>query len=135
MIKKLALATVAVFVAWGILDFVIHGVLLAKYYQESQALWRPMEEMKMWLIYFTSLVYAFCFVFIYTKYITDKQLKTGLYYGLTWGIGAGIGMGYGSYASMPMPYAIAFGWFAGTVVEMTVAGVLVGLLVKAEPAK
>jgi len=31
---------------------------------------------------------------------------------------------------MPIPYAIALGWFLGTVVEALVAGVLLGAIVK-----
>jgi hypothetical protein len=43
-----------------------------------------------------------------------------------------MGMGYGTYSVMPIPYSLALGWFWGTVVETTLAGVLLGLIVKEE---
>ena len=51
-------------------------------------------------------------------------------YGALFGVAVGLGMGYGSYAVMPLTHTIALVWFLGTVVETTVAGVLLGLIVK-----
>lgn len=44
-------------------------------------------------------------------------------------------MGYGTYSFMPIPYLLALGWFLGTVVETTVAGALVGWIIKEEEKK
>jgi len=49
-----------------------------------------------------------------------------------YGAGYGISMGYGSYSFMPIPYSLALIWFLGTVVELTIGGVLLGLIVKEE---
>lgn len=130
MSKKGIYATAAIFVAWSVLDWLIHGVLLASAYASTPNLWRPQEEMILWLIYFASLVGAGTFVYIYDRFFADKGVGTGVAYGIVFGIGAGISMGYGSYAVMPLPYSIALGWFLGTLVEATVAGLLVGLIVK-----
>ena len=51
-------------------------------------------------------------------------------YGLLLGISWGISMGYGSYSVMPIPYHMALAWFLGTVVEMTLGGLLLGLIIK-----
>lgn len=130
MMKKLLLAFVAVFVAWQVLDFVIHNMLLMKAYEASASMWRPMEEMKMGLMYVVSAVSAFVFVWIYAKLISPKSMVTGLQYGVMLGVSIGIGMGYGTYAVQPLPYNIALSWFLGTIVEMGVAGLLTGMIVK-----
>jgi hypothetical protein len=128
--KRQLLAVVAVFVAWSVMDFVIHGMILASAYTMTPQLWRPMEEMKMGVMYFTLLVAAIAFVGIYAWFISNKSVKTGALYGLVFGIGTGMSMGYGSYSVMPIPYTIAFGWFLGSVAEAVVAGLITGLIVK-----
>jgi hypothetical protein len=130
MIKRSILAVIAVFVTWSVLDFVIHGVILKDAYASTPTLWRPMAEMKMGLMHFVVLVSATCFVTIYTRFISEKNLKKAVLYGLVFGVGTGISFGYGSYSVMPMPYHMALTWFLGSVVEATIAGVLVGLIVK-----
>ena len=126
------LAVLAVFVTWMILDAVLHGVILTSIYAQGPNLWRPMAEFKMGLNGFVVLVSAACFVFIYAQCIVEKSLKAALIYGLVLGIARGMSMGYGSYAVMPMPYLLALGWFLGSLVEYTVAGGVMSLIVKPE---
>lgn len=130
MLKNIAYATIAVFVAWSVLDFVIHNVLLSSMYAATQELWRPMEEMKLGVMYLVTFISSLTFVYIYARFIGSKSMKTGALYGLVFGIGAGVSMGYGTYSVMPIPYYMAFSWFLGTTVEATVAGLITGLLVK-----
>jgi hypothetical protein len=127
---RLVLGVLAVFVAWSIIDIIVHGVILKDAYASTQNLWRPMEQMKMGLMRFVVLVSAACFVTIYASFIVEKNLKNAVLYGLVFGIGAGISMGYGSYAVMPMPYHMALTWFLGTIVHGLVGGLLAGLIVK-----
>ncbi len=128
--KRTIVAVLAVFLCWSVLDFVIHGLILGSTYAATPQLWRPMAEMKMGLSYFTVLIKAAAFVYIYARYITDKGTKTSVLYGFIFGIGSGISMGYGTYSVMPIPYAMAFVWFAGCVVEFTIGGLITGLIVK-----
>ena len=130
MMKRIVLAVLAVFVAWSVLDIVIHGVILAPTYRDTAQLWRPMNEMKMGLMHVVVLISAAVFVGLYAFFVGKKSVATGIKFGLLFGIGAGISMGYGTFAVQPIPYKIAFTWFAGTVVEATVAGWLTGLIVK-----
>ena len=50
MAKKLLIGTVAVFITWEILDFVIHNLILMDSYAATAHLWRPEGEMKMGLM-------------------------------------------------------------------------------------
>ncbi len=128
--KRTILAVLAVFATWSVLDFIIHGLILGSTYAATPTLWRPMAEMKRGLMSATVLVAAAAFVFIYAQFITAKGVKTAVLYGLVYGIGAGVPMGYGTYSVMPIPYVMAFVWFAGSVVEFTIGGLVAGLIIK-----
>lgn len=132
MIKKLAIGGGAVFVAWMVMDFIMHGVLLDASYKAASGtgVWRPEAEMKGGLIVFSVLVAAISFAMIYIKFIGNKSLSTGLQYGIWFGVAVGIGMGYGTYATSPIPYNVALTWFLGTIAEGAAGGALLGYLVK-----
>ena len=130
MWKRAVLAMIAVFVAWSVLDFVIHGVILGGTYAVTPELWRPMEEMKTGLMYGVGVIAAVCFVAIYAWLIQPKSVAAGVKYGALFGLCTGISMGYGTYSVMPIPYTLALGWFLGSLVELILAGLLVGWIVK-----
>jgi hypothetical protein len=130
MVKRILLATLAVFVAWQILDFVLHSLILMKAYEETSSIWRPMEEMKWVSMYISSIISALLFTVIYGLLIKPKSIKNGLIYGLLFGLCAGTAMGYGTYAVIPIPYFMAFAWFLGSTIECVVAGFLLGVIVK-----
>jgi hypothetical protein len=50
--RQVSLVGIAVFLAWFLMDFVIHGVILASSYAATPSLWRPMHEMKMTVMIF-----------------------------------------------------------------------------------
>ena len=52
-------------------------------------------------------------------------------YGALFGLGTGVSMGYGSYAAMPITAFIAHIWFFSTLIKMVLAGLIVGVIVKA----
>lgn len=130
MLKKYILPIIAVFAAYSLMDMLLHGVILMNIYSDYPTLWRPMEEMKMWIQYMVVLFSSFSFVLIYTKLINPKSFKNAIIYGLLWGFSAGTSMGYGTYSVMPIPYALAAGWFWGVLVEAAVSGMIVGLMIK-----
>jgi hypothetical protein len=128
--KRVLLAGIAVFVAWEILDFVIHNVLLKSTYAATAELWRPEAEMKLGVMVVVVLIAAFCFSGIYGCLVSPKSPAAGLKLGLLYGIAVGVGMGYGMYSVVPIPYYLALSWFLATVVETVVAGLLVGLIIR-----
>jgi uncharacterized protein with PQ loop repeat len=130
MAKKLILAVVAVFIAWSILDFILHGLLLRSTYEATANLWRPMDQMNMPLMYFVTLVFTVCFVLIYGLLVGQKSLASGIRFGALFGLATGISMGFGSYSYMPIPLTLAWSWFLGSWLEAIVAGAIVGAIVK-----
>jgi hypothetical protein len=135
MVKRFLLAVVAIFVAWSVMDFVIHGLILKSTYQATAQLWRPMDQMKMGLMYAVSIVGAVAFAGLYAAAVQQKSLAAGLKYGFLFGIATGFPMGFGTYCVMPVPLYLAIVWFLGALVEYTVGGALVGaIIMTATPA-
>jgi len=130
MRKRTVLAVVAVFIAWSIMDFILHGVLLRPTYEATANLWRPMDQMNMPLIYFVTLVFSACFVLIYGFLVGQKSLLSGIKFGVLFGLATGTTMGFGSYSYMPIPLALAWSWFFGSWIEAIIAGAIVGAIVK-----
>ena len=130
--KRSLIAVAAIFVLWTILDFILHNQILMSTYEATPSLWRPMEEMmgKMWIMHLTVLVSALVFVYIYARFFAEKQMSSAVKYGIVYGISVGMSMGYGTYTVMPIPYVLAAGWFWGAVVQTTLAGVLLDIIVK-----
>ncbi len=130
MVNKTIWSVIVVFILWSILDFLIHSVMLQSTYQETSHLWRPMDEMKMPLMSFVTLIFSICFVCIYSYLIEPKSLQSGIKYGVIFGIATGTSMGFGSYCYMPIPLSLAFSWFFASVVELSLAGLVIGLVIK-----
>ena len=130
MVKKTILSILAVFIAWSVMDYVIHGVILRSSYAATASLWRPMGEMKTSLMYFSVMIASITFVLIYSLLISRKGISTGLKYGALFGLSAGVPMGYGSYSVMPIPYHMAFTWCFGSVVEAMVGGLILGWIIR-----
>ncbi len=132
MSKQMMMTSGIVFLVWAVLDFIVHGMLLADTYKETAHLWRPEEEMNMPLMWGVTLIFSGCFVYIYEQLINPKSQQAGIKYGLILGVATGISMGIGSYCYMPIPFSLAFSWLVGSVIELSVAGYIVGMMVKDE---
>ena len=130
MEKRTIWAVVAVFIAWSILDFILHGLLLRSSYEATANLWRPMDQMNMPLMYFVTLVFSTCFVLIYGLFVGQKSLAMGIRFGALFGLATGISMGFGSYSYMPIPLMLAWSWLFGSWIEAIIAGAIVGAIMK-----
>jgi hypothetical protein len=130
MAKRTILTVGLVFIAWSVLDFILHGWLLRSTYEATANLWRPMNQMNMPLMYSVTLIFTACFVLIYRLLVGKKSLMSGIQFGALFGLGTGISMGFGSFSFMPIPLTLAWTWFLGTWIEAIVAGAIVGALIK-----
>lgn len=90
MVKQTIWAGLAIFVAWTILDFVLHGLLLRSTYEATASLWRPLNELNQALIFLVTLVLIACFVLIYALLVGPKSRARGLRYGALFGLATGI---------------------------------------------
>lgn len=123
-------AMVTIFVAWSVTDFVIHQVILGDDYAATAHMWRPMAEMKMELIYSVVAFATFAFVYIYSRFFSDKSVSAGVMFGILFGLSTGFSMWYGTHAIQPLLHDIARTWFIDTTVQVAIAGLLVCAIVK-----
>ncbi len=131
MLKRTIMTIVIIFLAWSVMDFIIHGMLLSSAYEATANLWRPMDEMNMPLMYLVTLIFTMSFVLIYAFLVSEKSLSSGIKFGALFGLAMGASMGFGSYSYMPIPLSLAWSWFAGSLVEAIVAGAIAGAIIKA----
>ena len=130
--KRWLLASVAVVVVVGVLEFLIHGVILSDMYKQTASVWRSEAEMQkmMWVFWAGILVFASFFALIYVKgYEKGKPgLGQGFRYGLYVGAMLSVMNSFGWYVLLPIPLALAFYWLLATLVEFIVAGIAAGLV-------
>ena len=81
-------------------------------------------------MYVITLLFVACFVLIYALLIDKKSLMTGIKYGVIFGLAKGLTMGFGSYCYMPIPLMLAVSWFLAGLVEVAIAGAIVGAIIK-----
>lgn len=123
-------ATVAVFVLWSVIDFLVHGVMLHAAYQETLHLWRPEDQVHALLMSAVTLFFGFMLVVTYGYYVVPKSLATGLGFGAALGIGVGVLIGLGSFAYMPILLYLAIAWCLVNFVKIALAGLIAGQLIK-----
>ena len=130
--KRLALASLAVFVVFSVVDGVVNNLLLADLYKQTASVWRPESEIQgnMWLMWLGTLIIAPLFALIYTKgYEANKPgLGQGVRYGLIVGVLLFAPQCLAWYAVLPIPAALAVWWFAAGMVESVVAGAATGMI-------
>ena len=130
MIKRAISAGFLIFLVWGVIDYLLHGLLLKPTYEASAHLWRYQSEMNLRLIYLVVALLIVCFVSIYSLLIANKSLSTGIMYGALSGLATGVGVGFGTYIHMQVPLTLAWRWCLGGWLKGVVAGAIVGAIVK-----
>jgi hypothetical protein len=134
-IKRLALASLAVFGVIFAYDFVLHGIILKTDYVVTGYLWRPPEEMGK---YFGSLIFgqvllSAAFSVIYAFLVGSRGcVRCGLIYGLLAGLLL-CGPNFISFAVQPMPFDLIIKWTVARVLQMLLAGLVLGLVYRSAP--
>jgi hypothetical protein len=112
---------------WHSLDFVRRRQ--APLCEASQELWRPFDQMNVALIYTVTVVLISVFVGIYGLLVRPKSLGIGLALGAFVGLALGVSAGLGTFIHMPIPPAVAWGWFVGGWLKGLVAGAIAGAVI------
>ena len=133
MAKQIIWAVLAILVAWSILDFLLHRLLLRSTYEATALLWRPIDQMNIPLVYVVMLTLIISFVLIYGFLVEPKSLASGVKFGVLFGLAISISAGFGTYLHMPIPLRLAWSWFLGGWIKAIMAGAIVGVLIKQKP--
>ena len=123
-IKRFFIASIVVFIMIQAIDWLVHGVLMAKWYQDIKGLWRPEMMDYMWVMVLGSLFYSFMFVFIFTKGYEERGVVEGARFGLFIGLLMYVSGIFGQYAMYPIPFGMAMIWLAYGTIEMVIAGMI-----------
>lgn len=126
--KSLIVGTIALFITWSVMDFLIHGLWLNSTYMATAHLWRPMEEMKMGLMNFVVLISTICYVLLYAKGFSKQGVSGAIQFGALFGVGVGISMGLGTYSVQDIPMNLAVSWMLGTIAEAVVGALVLHLV-------
>ncbi|TSA15425.1 hypothetical protein D4R75_15025 [bacterium] len=81
MNKKLWIGFVTVFVTTQVLEGFVNFFLLDPIYSSYSHIWRPISEMKLWMLPVTGMFFSFFFVFIFSKGYEGKGISEGIRYG------------------------------------------------------
>jgi hypothetical protein len=69
------------------------------------------------------------FVGVYQFLVRPKSLRAGLSLGAFIGLALGVSAGFGTFIHMPIPLALAWGWFLGGCLKGLAAGAIVGAVI------
>jgi hypothetical protein len=128
--KRLVLACVAVFAVMFFYDWLFHEVLLKSLYIATANLWRPPAEMQAhfaWLaLGQVALSVMFCVVYATRARATDRA-GAGVAYGLLIALLLSA-PGFITHAVQPMPLRLIAFWAAGRIVQLMIAGAILGAI-------
>jgi len=127
-VKKYVLAVLAVFVVFELLDFLIHGVILASSYESLQSIWRHNMMDYMWVMYVTAFIWSVFFVYIFTKGYQNRGWLEGLRYGLLIGILMLVVGMFNQWAVYPLPIGLVVQWFIFGLIQIMICGVVAALI-------
>lgn len=122
-------ASIAILIAWTLVDALTHRLFLAPMYEASANLWRPLDEMSAPLIYVVTFALVGVFVGTYSLLVRPRSLRNGLMLGAFMGLALGMASGFGTFIHMPVPLALAWGWFIAGWLKGIVAGGILGAVI------
>ena len=124
MNKKLWIGFVTVFVTTQVLEGFVNFLLLDPIYSSYSHIWRPISEMKLWMLPVTGMFFSFFFVFIFSKGYEGKGISEGIRYGFYVALMVALPNAYGNYAIMQIPYTLGLQWFTYDTLQYVIAGAL-----------
>jgi hypothetical protein len=120
------LGSLVVAVYLYIAEWILHGVILSKWYNENLQLFRPEAETGIYLIWMLigMLILAFGFCYIFLKGYENKGIGEGFRYGLYVAIAFSISNSLIEFSVFPYPISWMIGWIIGYTVMLILAGII-----------
>lgn len=128
--KKFFIALITIYVVGGVLNFLVHGVLLMSAYQELASIWRTDMDSYMWIQWVTALFLCFFFVYIFVRGYEGRGIMEGVRFGLVIWAFMTIPSVYSQFMVYPLPYSLILKWLFSDLVIWVVMGVLTALIYK-----
>ncbi len=126
--KRLIIASIVIFIAVQIFDFIEHSLILRGAYQSTMGIWRADMNSVMWIMYVTALAFSFLFVYIFIKGYEGKGIFEGIRFGLLIGLFmTGINI-FGQYVIYPIPFNLAIQWFIYGMIRFVIYGIIAAVI-------
>ena len=108
--KRFIIASCGAFIFVFLYEFLVHGFLMAGYYEQTVSVWRPKEESNMLIMLLSQFLFGFAVAFFYPIVGMDTDdCKKGIPFGI--GLGLVLAMPQiASYNYLPIPLAISLFW-------------------------
>lgn len=132
--RRFWIAVVVVALVGIVCDGLVNGLILKDIYAGTASLWREPSEMQQlaWLGILGYLFFAWVFMVIFRK--GYEKEKPGLGQGVRYGFWIGLlvipVICSVFYMLIPIPVALAAGWFIGGMVEFLAIGTVAGMIYK-----
>ena len=132
--KRWLLATAGAFAVILLGDTVLHHIWLGDFYRANAQWWRPAADMAAMrgLMFVSQALLAVLLTFVYTKgYEAGKGgLVQGFRFGVIMGLLLGLPSNLMNFVVYPYPAFLILAWMGGTVIEMTLVGMMIGYIYK-----
>lgn len=128
MTRRICIGFLAVFLATQTFEGLINFYILDPVYSQWSHLWRPIAEVRFWMLPFTGMFFSFFFTFIFSKGYERRGLGEGIRYGFYVAMMVALPHAYSTYALMQIPYSVALQWFVFGTIEFVLAGVLLAVV-------
>jgi hypothetical protein len=119
-----------VFVAYEVVNNIIHMLILSGVYETMMDVWRTDMMQKLWIMYVTALIFSFLFVYIFSKGYEGKGIAEGIRYGLIIGLLMNIVGMFNQYAAYPISLSLTVQWFIYGVIQIIICGIVTAALYK-----
>lgn len=130
MVKRCAVTSVAILLAWTAIDGLAHRVWLAPLYASNPDVWRPIADIDTALAAVATLVLIGVFVLLFEWLVQPKTLTTGVRLGGLVGVALGVASGLGTYIHIAIPGALALAWLVLGTFKSLVAGAILGIFAR-----
>jgi uncharacterized membrane-anchored protein YitT (DUF2179 family) len=117
----------AVFALVICFDFIVHQVLLADMYWQTEEVWRTPQHMQMLPMFASQLFYALMFVYIFTRNYENKGIREGVRFGLYIGLLLAA-IKLSTYGYLPIPFSLTLSWMVAAIIGGVLSGIVVALV-------
>jgi len=132
--KKYITASLVVFVAAFILDWIIHGLILLGTYKNNPGFFiTEIGGGGIFYMIVKALIFSFLFCFIFTKGYEEKGILEGVRYGLWIGLLLWLPLMFSSWNTFQFTKVIPFWWLILGVIQIIILGIITAAIYK--PAK
>ncbi|MFC1771497.1 hypothetical protein ACFLZV_06395 [Candidatus Margulisiibacteriota bacterium] len=129
-IKSWLINSLAVFLVFEVLNFLIHSVILSSQYAALTNIWRSNMVSRMWVMSLADAIFALVFVYIFSKGYEDKGIWEGVRFGLLVGTLIIVFSILGQYVVYPVPFVLALQWIIFGMLQVVICGIVISYLYK-----